>query len=198
MAPGIQTDGLWERVRARPAYAPELLALAAVERLGPEADRYSRWVRSTYPAATDDRLAQAAGRRFATQARGTVLASLVGWGLGEVAALGWLQARLVLHVAAAYRKDPGDPERAAELLALLRVHPSVETARAALAAAGDDGDPPGRSAGRVFALGAGGQGARRLAGRLLPGAGLLVGVLLNGSATESLARRAISFYRTTG
>lgn len=161
---------LWDRVRAEPRQAPELLATAAVERYGPEADRYTRWIRATYPAASDDRIAQAAARRFTAQARRAALAAVVGRGAGEAAALGWVQARMVLHIAAAYRLDPAAPERAADLLTLM-------------------------GSARV-PVGAGVRAAGRgLATRLVPGAGLLLGALLNDADTGSLARRAISLYR---
>jgi hypothetical protein len=161
---------LWDRVRAEPRQVPELLARAAVERYGPEADRYTRWIRATYPAASDDRIAQAAARRFTAQARRAALAAVVGHGAGEAAALGWVQARMVLHIAAAYRADPAAPERAAELLTLM-------------------------GSARV-PVGAGVRAAGRgLATRLVPGAGLLLGALLNDADTGSLARRAISLYR---
>jgi hypothetical protein len=160
--------GLWDQLRAEPRRTPELLARAAVEWFGPEADRYTRWVRSTYPTASDDRIAQAAARRFTAQARRGVLARVVAREAGEAATLTLLQVRMVLHIAAAYRHDPTAPERAAELLNLLRA-PRAGTAATAV--------------------------GQRLATRLVPGAGLLLGALVHDAATEALARRAIGLYR---
>jgi hypothetical protein len=37
---------------------------------------------------------------------------------------------------------------------------------------------------------------RRLASRLVPGAGVLLSVLANDASTEAVARRAITLYRT--
>ena len=78
---------------------------------------------------------------------------------------------MVLQIAAAYGHDPRDPQRAAELLTLLGV------AR-------------GPVVGGVRAAG------RRLAARLVPGAGVLFSVLANEASTEAVARRAITLYRT--
>ena len=75
------------------------------------------------------------------------------------------QAELILHIAAAYGRDPCDPERVPELVALIE---------------------PG---------GTGALLAGRVAGRLLPGAGLLVGLLAAGGAMDRVARRAIAHYR---
>jgi hypothetical protein len=192
---------LWHRLRANPQYAPELLALAAVERLGAQADRYTSWLRATYPQATPDSLAGLARQRFTQHARYAVLVSAAANPVAEIAGLVWTQARLVLHVAAAYGRDPTDPERAAELLALMRVHPNEEIARAALAAAthGDHDDPLAGGAGwrlaQLLAGPLGGRGLRRLAGRLAPGLGLAVGALVNGGAMERLGRRATEYYR---
>jgi len=163
-------DSLWDRLRAEPSQAPEVLARAAVARYGPEADRYTRWVRATYPVAADDRIAQAAARRFTAQARRGALARVFAREAGEAATLAWLQARMVLHIAAAYRMDPCSPERAAELVALMAT-PRVPAGAAAVAV------------------------GRRLAARLVPGAALLLGAMVNDAATEALARRAISLYR---
>jgi hypothetical protein len=163
-------DTLWDRLRAEPGQARELLARAAVERYGPEADTYTRWVRATYPGAGDDRIAHAAARRFTAQARRGVLAGIVAREAGEASALAWLQARMVLHIAAAYRHDPTAAERAGELLTLMA--PPRVPAQVAAAAVG-----------------------RRLATRLVPGAGLLLGAFVNDAATGALARRAMSLYR---
>jgi uncharacterized protein (DUF697 family) len=178
IAPGVAIDvpvegypaSTWDRVRAQPWNAPEVLAQAAVARYGDEADRYARWVRATYPAASDERIAQAAVRRFVGQARRGALAGLLVGQFGEVVALTWLQSRMVLHIAAAYRQDPRDPQRATELLTVL-------------------GAPRAPVVGGVRAIG------RRLASRLVPAAGLLIGVLANETSTEAVARRAIGLYR---
>jgi hypothetical protein len=82
-----------------------------------------------------------------------------------LAALLSAEAALVLHVAAAYGQDPRDPARVPELLALI--------------------EP--KAAGTVL-LG-------RAAGRLLPGAGALVGLMAGRGALDRVAHRAIAYYR---
>jgi hypothetical protein len=194
---------LWERVRANPRYAPELVTLAAVEVLGRQADLYTRWLRDTYPYATPDALARYAHRRYGRRKLYGLLAGTTGGPLGTVAeavALAWSQVGLVLHVAAAYGHSPTDRERAAEVLVLLDVHPSVQRAREALRAATSDlpAEP----------VDGGWQGLCRLAGtrirwdrmwrrspRIAPGAGLLIGAVRHDSAMERLARRATAQYR---
>jgi uncharacterized protein (DUF697 family) len=122
--------------------------------------------------------------------------------LADSAGLAWLQARLVLDVAAAYGRDPAEPERAAELLTLMRVHPDLGGARAALAAAqAANHDGEGRS--RLVAQLARAAGtallkariARRTA-RIVPGAGAALTAVLDARSTERLAARATKFYRT--
>jgi hypothetical protein len=196
------------RVLDQPGFAPELLALAAVRALGPRARDWARWHRDAYPAATSDGLARLATRRFVRLARaGGATAALAGAfaPVAELAAALWAQAGLVLHLAAAYGRNPADPERAVELLVLTGVHPDAAAARAALASAqaatGAIERPwPAVAAGarRLAApLGApaGGWLAVRLAARLVPGAGVLAGVAVGSAAAERLAARAIAAYR---
>jgi hypothetical protein len=150
----------WTRLPNTPEAVPEWLAHVAVERFGDQADRYVRWLRETYPNATPDGLARASVERLARRGWYTALAGPVG-----VAALLSAQAALVLHIAAAYGRDPRDPARVPELLALI--------------------EP--KAAGAVL-LG-------RAAGRLLPGAGALVGLLAGRGALDRVAHRAIAYYR---
>ncbi|GIJ30117.1 hypothetical protein Vqi01_52790 [Micromonospora qiuiae] len=199
------------RVLDHPGFAPELLALTAVEALGPVADEWARRLRETYPRADGDGLARLATRRFVRQAAvGGVGAALAGAfaPVVELAAVLWSQANLVLHVAAAYERDPAHPERAAELLVLAQVHPDLASARSALAAArtiDGPGEPPGpravEAAWRLAApltAQAGGWLALRLASRLLPGAAVLAAAAGGSAAAERLAARAVAAYRPPG
>ncbi|MFE0592924.1 hypothetical protein [Micromonospora echinospora] len=213
-APGTATEGRTvdlDRLLAHPAFAPELLALAAVERIGPRADAWATALRETYPNAGSAGLARLATRRFVR---------LAGWGgataavaglfapLAELAAVLWTQSGLVLHLAAAHGRDPVDPERAVELLVLTRVHPDADSARTALAAAraetGEGGPPWDRVAEAAWRLAtplaaqAGGWLALRLASRLLPGAAALATSAGNSAAMERLAARTITAYRQPG
>ncbi|MFD2768393.1 hypothetical protein [Micromonospora eburnea] len=202
----------WRAVTARlldhPGYAPELLALAAVDVLGPSARDWVERTRGVYPDAGADGLARLATRRFVRLA-GTGAAFAAGTGLlapvTELAAVLWTQASLVLRLAAIYGRDPGHPDRAAELLVLTRVHPDTATARAALdavRAAGAPVDGPWHRAAEAawrlampLAAQAGGWLGLRLVSRLLPGAAVLAAAASDSAAAERLAARAVARYR---
>ncbi|WKU03350.1 hypothetical protein [Micromonospora sp. HUAS LYJ1] len=196
------------RLLAHPGFAPELLALAAVEGIGPQAREWARGLREAYPDAGPDGLARLATRRFVRWAGvGGATAAVAGLfaPLAELVAVLWTQSALVLHVAAAYGRDPADPERAVELLVLTRVHPDAESARAALdaaRAADGPGDGPWPRAAEAawrlaspLAAQAGGWAALRLAARLLPGAAVLATAAGDAAATDLLAARAVASYR---
>ncbi|MFI6823733.1 hypothetical protein ACIBJE_22750 [Micromonospora sp. NPDC050187] len=200
-----------DRLLAHPAFAPELLALAAVERIGPQAGAWADALREAYPKAGSAGLARLATRRFVRKAGwGGATAAVAGLfaPLAELAAVLWTQSGLVLHLAAAHGRDPVDPERAVELLVLTRVHPDAESARTALAAARaatGEGEPPwGRVAEAAWRLAApltaqaGGWLVLRLASRLLPGAAVLATAAGNSAAVERLAARATTAYRQPG
>jgi hypothetical protein len=195
-------------VSANPGYAPELLALAAVETMGPDANEWVRQVRATYPSASDEGIARLAVQRFTRMAAaGGAAAAATGLlaPVTELAALAWTQAALVLHLAAAFRQDASDPERAVDLLVLTRMHPSPETARAALATAVDQSDDSPYSVGRAteaawrltapLVTQTAGWLVLRLASRLVPGVALVVASAGDAAAATRLAHRAISHYR---
>jgi hypothetical protein len=216
---------LWPIIKTNPGYATELLALAAVEHIGPHVRTHLTWLRDTYPTAATGGLVRIATSRLVRQARTQgAVAGLLGplAVLAETGALLWTQTRLVLDIAAAYGRDPAEPERAVELLVLLRVHPDLTAAQDAVTAAQDaaaaahDVLTATRKAG-ANGSGAGEYGDRspqvtlplvRLAGRavmrmttarraarLVPGAGAALTAILDGRATEQLAARATKFYR---
>ncbi|MER7894338.1 hypothetical protein ABTX15_31495 [Micromonospora sp. NPDC094482] len=196
------------RVLEHPGFAPELLALAAVEALGPGARDWAERLRSAYPEASPDGLARLATRRFVRLAgAGGAGAALAGFfaPFAELAAVLWTQANLVLHLAAAYGRDPAHPDRAAELLVLTQVHPDAASARTALDAARTADEPADapwpRAAEAAWRLAAplaaqaGGWLALRLASRLLPGAAVLAAASGDAAAAERLAARAVTIYR---
>ena len=205
-------SSLWARMKADPQYAPEHLALEAVRRLGPEAARWADDVRATQPDLNPDARAQLAAKRFTNHAR---LSGAVSGAAGlpgavvDVGVLAWTQARMVLHMAAAYGADPTAPERATDLLVLQRVHKVAETARVALGvAAGRErasrlfsstGDRP--LTGVMLRLGvklaqmAGVRAAKRMFAKAIPGAGMVLGTWANSAATKDLARRTRELYR---
>jgi hypothetical protein len=199
-------------MKADPQYAPEHLALEAVRRLGPEAKAWAEQVRASRPELSAEAAADIAVKRFLHHARisGAVsgAAGLPG-AVVDVGVLAWTQARMVLHIAAAYGLDPTVGERATDLLVLQRVHKVAETARTALGvAAGRErasalfADKTGAPLGRVmFGLGiklaqmAGLRAARRMFAKVIPGASVLLGTWANSAATSDLARRAHDLYR---
>ncbi|MFI9640605.1 EcsC family protein [Micromonospora sp. NPDC051925] len=211
-APEAPPARLWDRMREDPQYAPEHLALEAVRRLGPEAAQWVARARADRPHASADELAEQAIRRFVNRAR---LSGAVSGAAGlpgaviDVGVLAWTQARLVLHVAAAYGADPMNPDRATDLLVLQKVHKAAETARLALGvAAGREraGALFGRAAqnplGRVMlqlgvrlARMAGVRAAKRIFAKVVPGAAIILGTWANSSATKDLAERAQALYR---
>ncbi|WP_372453935.1 EcsC family protein [Actinoplanes hulinensis] len=203
---------LWTRMKADPQYAPEHLALDAIRRLGPEAADWHARMRADRPELEPEQLAGLAVRHFTNLAR---VSGAVSGATGlpgavlDVGVLAWTQARMVLHIAAAYGADPAAPERATDLLVLQRVHRLAETARTALGVAagrerasriftGDSGRP---LAGVLVTLGvklarmAGLKAAKRLFAKMIPGAGMIFGTWVNSAATKDLARRAGEYYR---
>lgn len=210
-APTAPPAGLWERMRADPQYAPEHLALEAVRRLGPEARDWVERARVQEPGVPPDVLAQRAVKKFVTLAR---LSGAVSGAVGlpgavvDIGVLAWTQARMVLHIAAAYGVDPTHGDRATDLLVLQKVHKVAENARLALGVAsgrerasalfGMTAAPLGRT---FFLLGlklaqmAGVSAAKRLFAKSVPGAGVVLGTWANSSATTSLARRAQALFR---
>ncbi|WP_255510893.1 hypothetical protein [Micromonospora sp. WP24] len=197
------------RVLDHPGFAPELLALAAVEALGPNAREWAERLRSTYPEVSPEALARLATRRFVRLAGAGGAASALAGALAPLAELTsvlWTQANLVLHLAAAYDRDPVHPDRAVELLVLTQVHPDAESARTALDAAraldgpGEAPWPRALEAAWRLAMPLAAQAAGwlvlRLASRLLPGAAVLAAAAGDAAAAERLAARAVTAYRS--
>ena len=121
---------LWQRLRAEPDRAPEIIALAAAERFGPHA---AKWVAAQAHHHQPAALAQLAVKRHVRMSR------IEGGALGiggivttapDLVALITLQSRMVFFVAAAMGYDPHHPMRPAELLALQGVYQTPAAARA--------------------------------------------------------------------
>ncbi|WP_330439301.1 hypothetical protein OHB44_00175 [Micromonospora sp. NBC_00821] len=207
--PESELRAVTARVLDHPGFAPELLALAAVRTFGPGAAGWAAGLRDRYPDASADGLARLATRRFVRSAgAGGATAALAGFfaPLAELAAVLWTHSELVLHLAAAYGKDPTHPDRAVDLLVLTQVHPDRASAAAALAAAESPGDPVEgawpRTAEAAWRLAApltaqaGGWVVLRLVARLLPGAAVLAAALGDAAAADRLATRALAVYRS--
>ena len=195
---------LWRSVLAEPERAPELIALAAAERFGPQA---AEWVRIAGAGHSPQELAKVAYRKHVRIAR------LEGGALGiggvftaapDMVALLWIQSRMVFYIAAAYGYDPEHPMRPAELLALQGVYETPAEARAGLdgmgklmaqamvekALAGRSTESLQRRLAKYLAK----RVARRYAGRFIPLIGAPLGALQNAGATKEIGKRAMSFY----
>jgi hypothetical protein len=196
---------LWDRILAQPERAPELIALAASDRFGPQAEE---WVRVAGAGHSPEQLAKVAYKKHVRLARleGGVLG--VGGAFTaapDVVALIWIQSRMVFYIAAAYGYDPRHPMRPAELLAIQGVYPTPEEARRALdgvgklmaqavvekALASRSSDALHRRLVRYLAR----RFARRAAGRFIPLIGAPIGAIQNGNATAEVGKLALSYYR---
>ena len=195
---------LWRKLREDPARAAEHLALSAAEWHGPAADEWAASKRATFAGSARD-LARMAKRRHATLARvGGAATGVGGFAtvIPDLAALAWIQSRMVFFIAAAYGFDPRDPMRPAELLVLQGLYPDPIAARAAL-------DGTGKSvasawvdqklskeqtlASRLLRM-VGKRVGKRFAGRLIPGLAIVVNSVGNERETRALADRAMRFY----
>jgi hypothetical protein len=196
--------GLWDRLRADPLRAPEYIALAAADRHGPAAEAWVADKRRRF-AHSPHELALMAKKRHASLARFEGAATGVG-GIftivPDLAAVAWIQSRMVFFIAASFNFDPRDPMRPAELLVLQRLYADPESARQALDGAGQTvvqayvGSKMGRDealAGRLAKM-VGRRVARRFAGRLIPFAAIAFNAIGNERETRALADRAIKFY----
>jgi uncharacterized protein (DUF697 family) len=137
-------------------------------------------MRARYPLATPDGLARLAVREFVGQA--TRLSGVAGvfGAMAGAATLGYAQARLVLHIAAAYGHDATSEDRVKELLRLLRVPRLTEpTPTAAL------------DVGRALS----GWAMRRAVRRLGRGAIPIVGAYIGARSSGDIADRATAHYR---
>jgi EcsC protein family len=198
-------QSLWNRVLAQPERAPELIALAAAERFGPQADE---WVRVAGAGHTPERLAKVAYRKHVRLARleGGVLG--VGGALTaapDIVALIWIQSRMVFYIAAAHGYDPRHPMRPAELLAIQGFYKTPDEARRALDGVGKlmaqamvekalssrTTDALHRRLVRYLAR----RFARRAAGRFIPLIGAPLGAIQNGNATKEVGKLALDYYR---
>jgi hypothetical protein len=207
-APEVPRTEAWAKIVADPGHAPELLALAATQTIGPRAREWARRISADYPAATPDAVARLAVAQF-TRAGGvsSVFAAVAG-SYSPFALLGanaFTYAELILHVAAAYGQDPTDPRRAVELLVLTGVHPSAEDAEAALATARQPAyeedarltDAVTRL-GRMAAAQAMAWTALKGLNRFFPGTAVLAAIITSRSGARTMGAKATNFYGRAG
>lgn len=198
---------LWTQLRGDPVHAPEHLALAASDLHGPAAESWIREMRTRY-AHQPPELALIAKRRHATLSRFSGAAFGVGgaWTMApDIAALVWLQSRMVFFIAAAYGYDPRDPMRPAEYLAMRGFYPDPVSAREALDGVGTSfaqayvggklspSSSDEKLLSRLMALGMR-KGGTHLAGRAIPGFAIAFNALTNERETRAVAKDAMRFY----
>jgi hypothetical protein len=196
-------DGLIARLRADPLRAPETIALAAAEQHGPTAEA---WVAARRDEHDPAALARLARKRHAQMARVGGAATGLGGALTivpDLAALAWIQSRMVFFIAAAYGFDPRDPMRPAELLVLQEVYRDPAEARQALDGQGrmiaqayvderlSRADP---ALAKRLASFVGRRAVNRLAGKAIPGVAVAVNAIGNERDTRALGDRCIRFY----
>ena len=200
---GVRTEA-WAALVADPGHAPELLALAATQTIGPRAREWAARNRAAYPSATPDALARLAVSQFTRFGSVSSVFAAIAGSYAPIALLGaaaFTHAELALHIAAAYGLEPTDRRRAVDLLVLTRVHAQREDAEAALAEAERHSyDNAGLTdatwrLGRMIAAQAGGWAAVRAVNHFFPGASLLVATLTSRGAARAMAARATVHYR---
>jgi hypothetical protein len=194
-------EGLWDRIVAEPDRAPEHLALAAAERLAPGA---KQWLLE-HPGVDPHQLARKSVKKHVRLSRleGAAAGLAGAWGIvPDLAALVWIQSRMVFHVAASLGFDPEHPMRPAELLTLQGIYETANDARAGL-----DGVGPHMAfeylsskaarreqlTTRLLKL-AGRKAAQKGAGKLIPGIASPIMAVSNANATSDLGQRTITFY----
>jgi EcsC protein family len=195
------------RLRDDPVRAPEHLALAAADAFGPPAARWAdrqRNVMGLHPIA----MGEMARKRHAHLASAEGAAMGVGGMITlvpDLVALAWLQARMVFYIAGAYGWDPRDPMRPAELLALTGLYHDPAGARVALDGAGKTvaehyvGSKLQRDeavASKLLKM-VSKSGAKKVAGKLIPGFAIAFSAVSNRRDTNALGKRAIAFYGGT-
>ncbi|XVU25314.1 hypothetical protein ACQPZJ_50440 [Actinoplanes sp. CA-054009] len=192
----------WAGLIADPARAPELLAIAAVQTLGPRAQEWAARTREAYPTAGTDALVRLATRQFTRFGSLTGIVGAVAGSYAPVALLGaaaLTDAELALHIAAAHGLDPTDEERAADLLVIGRVHATKGDAIDALVEARrpayDSKEPLWRLAGFMAAQTAAWVAVKAV-NRRFPGTSLLAAFLSNTASANATAARAAKYYKS--
>jgi hypothetical protein len=198
-------DSLWQRVKQEPVRTPEYVALAAADHFARPAERWAARHRGHHAPAE---LAQIARREHVRLSH--VEGALTGLGgaltaIPDLAALAWIQGRMVFFLAAAYGFEPSHPMRPAELLALQRIYPTPAEARRALDGVGrpmavqyveSRRDRDRQLASQLLRI-AGRRLARRTVLRVAPVLAAPFSSMQNASATGQLADRAMLYYGGT-
>lgn len=141
-AEGPVTDrhaSLWRDLRKDPAHTAEIAVRHAQPLLAPHVAKWWSDTQVAHPSDAPERVARRVVRRSAGVARRGGLITGSSLYVGMVPALVMVycqQVVLVLRIAAAFGREPGDPIRGAEFLHLQGRHPTVRAAALALRDAG--------------------------------------------------------------
>lgn len=198
-------DPLWRQIVSDPERAPELIALAASKRF---ADPAAEWARETSVWHNKpEKLAHKAYAKHVHMSRGEGLALGLGGmttAAANVAGLGWIQARMVFFIAAAFGFDPHDPMRPAELLYLWGVYETPAQARESLDGVGASmavtvvktqlSKPSQRSLTNRMLRYVGKRTVKRMGGRMIPLLGAPISAIQNGGSTKDLGKQALKYY----
>lgn len=127
-----------------PEHVTERLTLYASERLGEPSTEWARRTRQARPDTPRAHIAEELRVQSAQVAR--IDGAISGTPFFIALVPGYLsylyqEMRMTLRTAALYGRDPSELQTAAEMLALRRVHPDVETAQAALQTVRQSGAP---------------------------------------------------------
>jgi hypothetical protein len=179
-----------------------VIALAASERLAPSAESWA----ADHPGPPAEVARLAVKRHVRISRLEGATAGLGGaWGIiPDLAALAWLESRMVFHVGASFGFDPRHPMRPAELLTLTGVYPTAQEARDALDGIGRHfaiayGEGKVRSGekrtlqGRLIRM-VGGHFTKKMVGKVIPFVASPIMAVQNGDAVAELGERAIRFY----
>lgn len=131
------SKGLIRLVYRDPEHVSERLMIFASDRLGAESRQWAAATQAAHPDQSKATIAENLRTQSAHIAR--VDGAIAGTPFYIALVPGYLtylvqEMRMTLRTAALYGRDPGSEQVAAEMLALRRVHPDVETATASLAA----------------------------------------------------------------
>jgi EcsC family protein len=194
-------ESLWRRVLEEPERAPELIALSAADHFAPQAER---WAAAQDGARTPAEAARTAVKKHVRLSRLEGAAGGLGGAftaLPDLAALAWIQGRMMFFVAAAHGFDPRHPMRPAELLTLQGVYPTAAEARAALDGVGThmalqyvrSRRSDERLAAQLVKL-VGRRAAKRAVLKAVPLLSSPISAVQNAAATSELGERALRYY----
>lgn len=198
-------ESLWRSLRAEPHRAPELVALAAADHFAGPAERWAAQMRPHHDPAWIARTALKKHRRLSRLEGAALGLGGITTTAADLAALVWVQSRMVFFIAASYGFEPRHPMRPAELLFLRGIYPSAAAAREGLDGVGKmmavqyleakSGDRES-SASLVTELTvmAGRKAAKKGLIKLIPIVASPINAVENGGETAELGWKAIRYY----